>query len=107
MAQHYFDTWTEEEVSRYKEVFGDNLEQEDEEVLVLNQPDAYEEVIRFLKKDDEVYVETEEDEQFFEKREEDGAIYMYDRIWWYKVDMDAILKDYADGVEIDTNEYRL
>ena len=103
----YFDEFTEQELQHYQEVFGDNYEYDEyEQSVTLDQPNAdFNVTIKFFKKDDSVYVLSEEDEGMYEQR--DGAIYYLEPNWWYKVDMEAILKDYAEGTEIDPNEYRV
>lgn len=104
---HYFDDWTDEELQRLQEVFGDNYEYDKyEQCVILNQPEAeWDEIIKFFKKDGEYYVETEEDEGCFDYRGD--SIYYLDPTWWYQVDLENILQDYADGVEIEANEYRV
>lgn len=105
----YFDDWTDEELKRFKSIFGKNFEYDEfYRYVTLTQEDAedaFNEEITFLKKDGAVYVECEEDRGMYEKH--DNCIYFIEPTWWYKVDMEAILIDYANHKEIDPEEYKI
>ena len=100
----FFEDFTDEELKRFKEVFGDNAEYNDDRVL-LHQPDGFYDEITFLKHDDDFYVEHyEEDAEYYEM---ENRVYLLDTTWWEKVNMEQILADYENGQEIDPNEYSL
>ena len=100
--------FTEEELKRFQDAFGDNMELEDLTTVILHQPESdYEEFIRFVKIETwrgiSICVEHEESESCVEDRGD--SIVILDPIWWQKVDIDALFEDYKNGVDIDPMEY--
>lgn len=100
----FFENFTEAELKRYKDTFGDKFEPEGfSPAIILHLSDD----VYLYKRHGSVYVLCEESEGMYEERE-DGSIYYIDPVWWYKVDIEKLINDYTNGVKIeDVFEYKI